>query len=388
MLEVIGAGTTPQSNNSNNNNISTNQMIDFTQYYHNSELNIKTNQRLNQLIQSTLRNRNNPDQEATTIPSDLPSDLPSNNSSSRAQQYVSIAPEGTLHYNQHQLYVASYTQQTYWLLKRAFTTYWRTPSYNFVRLIVYILIALLFGSAYPQQTYHNNISTMSRTAVIFITTMFCGIVGMITVFPVFFSERPVFYREQQSNMYNVGLYSFSFLIVEIPYIIVSSGAFVVLFFFIVGFDSTGNTTEKFFWYWLFHSLYLMILISLGHFYVSLLPTSQVAFVLGGVTNATLILFCGFLRTYEHIPPFWTFMYWLNPLHYALEGLIMSQFHQDHTLITLSNGYTTTAETFVKGVYDSWKYEDVGYDVIALVVAVVLIRMGSYVGLSYLHHDKR
>lgn len=368
MLEVIGAGTTHNASE-----------IDFPKYYKESDLNIQATQKLDQIVSK--RNTNQ-------IEENTRSDVES--SSTAPQKYAPLpnSEEVKSHYDQNQIYVASLTQQTYWLLKRAFTTYWRTPTYNFIRLFVYIFIALLFGSAYPQQTYHNNISTMSRTAVIFITTMFCGIVGMVTVLPVFFAERPVFYREQQSNMYNVALYSFSFLLVELPYVLVSSCAFVVLFFFIVGFDSPGNETEKFFWYWLFHSLYLMVLISLGHFFVSILPTSQVVFVFGGITNATLVLFCGFLRTYNHIPPFWTFMYWLNPLHYSLEGLIMSQFHDDNTIITLSNGYKTTAEAFVDNVYDSWSYGHLGYDALALILFMLLIRIGSYLGLSYLHHDKR
>jgi hypothetical protein len=60
------------------------------------------------------------------------------------------------------------------------------------------------------------------------------------------------------------------------------------------------------------------------------------------------------------------MYWLNPLHYALEGINSAMFHQDTTSITLSNQMVTSAEAFVKDyVYTTWSYGHIGYDVLAL-----------------------
>lgn len=60
------------------------------------------------------------------------------------------------------------------------------------------------------------------------------------------------------------------------------------------------------------------------------------------------------------------MYWLDPLHYALEGLIMSQFHDDTTPIRTMNGETMTAENYIQNVqFPSWNYDHIGYDVLAL-----------------------
>jgi ABC-type multidrug transport system permease subunit len=89
-------------------------------------------------------------------------------------------------------------------------------------------------------------------------------------------------------------------------------------------------------------------------------------VLGGLNNTILGLFCGFLIREQSFPTFWLFMYWLNPLHYALEGLISSQFHGDTTPITMITGAQTTAEVFVEDYqYSTWSYSHVGLDVLAL-----------------------
>jgi hypothetical protein len=108
------------------------------------------------------------------------------------------------------------------------------------------------------------------------------------------------------------------------------------------------------------------MVFLGEFYVSLGPNEVVTQALGGFNHAVTGLFCGFLITQESFPTFWLFMYWLNPLHYALEGLIMTQFHGDDTSIRLMNGQLETAEKFVGEVqFSTWSYGHVGYDVLAL-----------------------
>jgi hypothetical protein len=43
--------------------------------------------------------------------------------------------------------VSMFTQFTV-LFKRVANTYWRTPTYNLVRMLVMIFIALIFGSVY------------------------------------------------------------------------------------------------------------------------------------------------------------------------------------------------------------------------------------------------
>jgi len=55
----------------------------------------------------------------------------------------------------------------------------------------------------------------------------------------------------------------------------SSIAFLVPFFFIVGFDD-GDTTIKFFWYWLFQAIYMAALVFIGHFLAVAVPNAAAA----------------------------------------------------------------------------------------------------------------
>ncbi len=112
-------------------------------------------------------------------------------------------------------YNASYFRQFTLLMHRIALTYWRTPSYSLFRHFTNILIALIFASAYPQQSYHTYIAAVSRAAVIYITSLFCGVLALLTIVPVLSAERPAFYREQQSRMYSVFIYSVTLFLIEV-----------------------------------------------------------------------------------------------------------------------------------------------------------------------------
>lgn len=66
------------------------------------------------------------------------------------------------------------------------------------------------------------------------------------------------------------------------------------------------------------------------------------------------------------------MYWLNPLHYALEGLISAMFRGDSTPIVMLNQESTTAESYIRDYqFTSWSYGHIGYDVLALGIFIIV-----------------
>lgn len=175
MLEAIGAGTASIANDT-----------DFHAYYKTSGLCEANTIHLNSLI----KNENDPEYQNLHT----------------SMKNTELQSTG---------FNASYWEQCRWLGYRFFTTYWRSPAYNVGRVVVAILIALLFGSAYPDFKYHDALGVISLTAVIFSTALFIGLTQMLIVLPMIFNERPAFYREQQSNMYSIVIYTFFASIVEV-----------------------------------------------------------------------------------------------------------------------------------------------------------------------------
>lgn len=84
-------------------------------------------------------------------------------------------------------------------------------------------------------------------------------------------------------------------------------------------------------------------------------------------------FCGFLIKKQDLPSFWAWAYWISPMHYAFEGIVMTQFHDDHTVVTTFTGGKTTAEAFISEFYSAYKYSNRGQSVLALVVISLILR---------------
>jgi hypothetical protein len=82
-------------------------------------------------------------------------------------------------------------------------------------MIVNVVIALIFSSTYADQKYDTNVDVISRVALIYVTVLFMGVVGCNSVQPVIFADRPAFYREQFSEIYDVKLYALCATLVEV-----------------------------------------------------------------------------------------------------------------------------------------------------------------------------
>jgi energy-coupling factor transporter ATP-binding protein EcfA2 len=198
MLDVIGAGVANHSSSSSattTNN--TEEKQDFHDFYQHSSLSMTNQQHLAILCEP--------------------------NEYSRKLNEDDIQDHG---------YNATYLQQYFLLLKRIALLYYRTPTYSIARIISNIVIALIFGSAYPQQSYDTYVGVISRSAVIFITSLFCAVLAMLQITPVLIPERAVFYREQSSRMYSVFIYCLTLVTIEIPCLIISALAFTLPFFYV------------------------------------------------------------------------------------------------------------------------------------------------------------
>ena len=238
-------------------------------------------------------------------------------------------------------YQTSYWHQFKWIFRKTFISYWRTPTYNLGRLVVAILIAFIFSSAYPNQQYNSPVAVISRYALILFTMLYLTIISAQSVMPVTADELVAFYREQQCNMYSPWIYSLCNLLVEIPYVILASLFFVLPFFYFVGFQNVGDVAAKFGYYWLFIGLIEMTMISMAQMLVASTPSVEIATALGGVLLVLFCLFAGFIINPIDIPTFFMFVYWLNPLHYAFEGIVVTQFNGDTTPVSIFESTSRT-----------------------------------------------
>ncbi|KAL3657250.1 hypothetical protein V7S43_017910 [Phytophthora oleae] len=277
------------------------------------------------------------------------------------------------------------------LCRRFFRMYWRTPTYNLTRLMISVILACVFAIIYQGTDYYTYSGANAGIGLIFVSTVFLGIISFNSVMPVAADERTAFYRERASETYNALWYFIAGTLVEIPYIFFSSLLFTIIFYPSVGF--TGYIT--FFYYWLVVSMNALVFVYLGQLLVYALPSVAVATTLGALLSSIFMLFAGFNPPTGSIPEGYMWVHWISPPTYSiaiLVSLVFGDCSGDKVgCDILQDAPPTigdmTIKQYVEDTFDM-KHDDIWRNVMILIILIVAFRVLALISLRYISHLKR
>ncbi|EOA26339.1 hypothetical protein CARUB_v10022507mg [Capsella rubella] len=227
-------------------------------------------------------------------------------------------------------------------------SYWRSPSYNLMRIGHTLISSLIFGLLFLNQgkkidTQQNLFTVLGA---IYGLVLFVGINNCTSALQYFETERNVMYRERFAGMYSAFAYALAQVVTEIPYIFIQSAEFVIIIYPMIGFYASFS---KMFW-----SLYAMFCNLLCFNYLALLlisitPNFMVAAVLQSLFFVTFNLFAGFLIPKTQIPKWWVWLYYITPTSWTLNLFFSSQYGDIHEEIN-AFGKTTTVAIFLEDYF--------------------------------------
>ncbi|ETO74918.1 hypothetical protein F444_09427 [Phytophthora nicotianae P1976] len=277
------------------------------------------------------------------------------------------------------------------LCRRFFRMYWRTPTYNLTRLMISVVLACVFAIIYQGTDYNTYSGANAGIGLIFVSTVFLGIISFNSVMPVAADERTAFYRERASQTYNALWYFVAGTLVEIPYIFFSSLLFTVIFYPSVGF--TGYIT--FFYYWLVVSMNALVFVYLGQLLVYALPSVAVATTLGALLSSIFMLFAGFNPPTGSIPDGYMWVHWISPPTYSIAILVALVFGDcsgdkvgcDSMQDAPPTIGDMTLKQYVEDTFDM-KHDDIWRNAMILIILIVAFRVLALISLRYISHLKR
>ncbi|KDO35276.1 hypothetical protein SPRG_00123 [Saprolegnia parasitica CBS 223.65] len=270
---------------------------------------------------------------------------------------------------------------------KAMQTYWRSPSYNFVRLASFPWFAIVFGTTFWQLDRITEAQIKSHVGLIYNSMDFIGIIHLMTVLDITCLERAVFYRERMSNYYGPLPYSLSLFFSEIPYLIVAVSCFVVLEFFMVGWESS-----YFFFFLLTFFLYTSVCTFVGQWMCALCPNTKVANVAVGAISCVFNLFSGFLLPFPGMKSWYSWIQYVVPSSYSLRALAVSQLgicNEDGSGNACDN-VNGTQTSVAKYVQDNFQFnpDERWYYVLVLAGMWVILQVCIYLTFKYVSHLKR
>ncbi|EGZ16590.1 pleiotropic drug resistance protein ABC superfamily [Phytophthora sojae] len=193
--------------------------------------------------------------------------------------------------------------QLRFLLRRFFTTYWRTPSYNLTRLGISLLLGFIFGFVYLGAEYDTYQGINSGLGMVYLSTMFVALVSFMSGLPLVYEERVWFFL--------------SFSLVEIPYVLAGALLFTVVYYPMVGLGGLAEAAL----YWVNLALLILFEAYLAQLAMFSSPTMELATILGVMINAFGLMLTGFNPPALQIPAGYKWIYDVCPHRYSFSVLV-------------------------------------------------------------------
>ncbi|CAO3645884.1 unnamed protein product [Mucor fragilis] len=252
-------------------------------------------------------------------------------------------------------YATSLTTQFRLVYGRMALAYWRSSDYNIGRFLNLMFTSLITGFTFWKLSASSS-DMMYKIFALFGTFIMCFTM-IILAQPKFMTERMYFRREYASAYYSWLPWGVSAILVEIPYVFFFSATFMFGFYWTTGMQNTASACGYFY---ITFAILVCWAVTLGFVIAAVAELPTMAAIINPLILSLLILFCGLMQSPKAMPKFWSsWMYWLDPFHYYIEGLTVNELENlkivctDEDLLRFSvpEGQTCgqyTAEFFANG----------------------------------------
>ncbi|KAE8350031.1 ABC-2 type transporter-domain-containing protein [Aspergillus coremiiformis] len=218
----------------------------------------------------------------------------------------------------HREYAMPIWVQIVTVTKRAFVAYWRSPEYILGKFLLHIFTGL-FNTFTFWHLGNSYIDMQSRLFSIFMTlTIAPPLIQQLQ--PRYLHFRNLFEsREANSKIYSWVAFVTSAILPELPYSIVAGSIYFNCWYWGVGFPRDSFTSG---YVWMLLMLFEIYYVGFGQFIAALAPNELFASLLVPCFFIFVVSFCGVVVPYGALIHFWrSWMYWLTPFHYLLEGFL-------------------------------------------------------------------
>ncbi|OQR92668.1 ATP-binding Cassette (ABC) Superfamily [Achlya hypogyna] len=317
---------------------------------------------------------------------------------------ASLAHHTTAHPSRPELTFGSKRAASSWtqckmVTQRFFRMYWRTPSYNTTRVLVSIFLALFIGLIYQGVNYGTFSGATGGVGMIYLSSLFVGMVTFYSVIPLAVEDRAAFYRERAAQTYNAVWYFVAATVVEVPYSFVTAYAFTVVFYPLVGLNESVAAAA---YYGLNLSLFLLLNVYLGQLMAYSMPNVDVAGLLGFLLNSIFMLFMGFAPPASQIPSAYRWLYTVSPPKFTMALLTAETFAKctdgtqrgchvmtsvPETVLQAMHVPNITVKAYIEAMYEM-KYDDAGLNTRATLLCVLLFLILNAFALRFINHQKK
>ncbi|CAI7084678.1 ASB_collapsed_G0013100.mRNA.1.CDS.1 [Saccharomyces cerevisiae] len=220
-------------------------------------------------------------------------------------------------------YVVNYGMQVKYLLIRNFWRMKQSASVTLWQVIGNSVMAFILGSMFYKVMKKNDTSTFYfRGAAMFFAILFNAFSCLLEIFSLY-ETRPITEKHRTYSLYHPSADAFASVLSEMPPKLITAVCFNIIFYFLVDFRRNGGV---FFFYFLINVIATFTLSHLFRCVGSLTKTLQEAMVPASMLLLAISMYTGFAIPKTKILGWSIWIWYINPLAYLFESLMINEFH--------------------------------------------------------------
>ncbi|CAI2169225.1 14554_t:CDS:2 [Funneliformis geosporum] len=213
-------------------------------------------------------------------------------------------------------YPRNFFAQTMIIMKRSLKNSTRNILMYWIRVAMYVSLAILMGSTWWQVGYEQQ-HIGDRLSSHFFSVAFLCFMSVAGI-PGFLEERLVFQRERSNRFYSVGPYVLANTLISIPFLMIVTISFSVFAYPMIGLQGGMEKVTNFLIY-----LFLSLLVaeSMVVFISAVIPIFVAALAIVAFANGFFMVVEGYFVSKKNIPKAWKWAHYVDYQKYAFEGIV-------------------------------------------------------------------
>ncbi|KAF9767044.1 hypothetical protein IL306_000446 [Fusarium sp. DS 682] len=218
-------------------------------------------------------------------------------------------------------YTISYLAQVKLTLWRGWRRLLADPGFTIASLVFNLIMALVLGTMFFDLKDDSS-SFYYRGGLIFFALLFNAFASQLEVLTVY-AERPVVEKHNRYAFYHQSAQAIASYIIDLPYKTVNMIIFNILIYFMA---HLRRDAGHFFFFCLTSYLTTLVMSCIYRTLACVTRTTHQAMVPVSILSLGLMIYTGFTMPTDYMLGWSRWMNYINPLAYAFEALMASEFH--------------------------------------------------------------
>lgn len=189
-------------------------------------------------------------------------------------------------------------------------------------IFVNVVFALLMGSMFWQLPLTRE-GASTRSGLLFLTMVYLGLSALSTIKDKH-EMKVVFAKQRAASFYGAAPFIFTSAVIDLTITLVKTIFFILPLYLMAGLE-LGSSGQRVLYATMIVWLLQNIMSLMTRFLVAVCEASDGAQAVAGIVTITFITFAGFLRRGDELANYLSWVYWIDPLHYCFEALVINEY---------------------------------------------------------------